>query len=976
MLRKIFFCEKWGGAFMLLLFSLLSTLNANAQGPQRTVNCNQLKVVIVPKPYTGTNDQADCTGCCINKYSCRRIEYDVFLQAVQGPNLPVNGNFNLLYTDLYIVLNLNRFGAQASSINQAATESCLASYLTYPTPIPTGSLKVKSDEDEVTLLISSALGATPLIPFTNFMSSSYLFSIVIDAFPGEAFGISCADFTYVSAADCKNQTCTATAVATFPSPITVNADLTLSLGDINCGPEEYIDLPILISSSLSGMIGFFDFAVVISNTAFDGFNAEPEVLNVLGSPQVTIVDREHIDGSYIVKFSYTAQPAAPFSGTDIQIAVIRIYRPPILSQAYTIDAELLAGRIITSSGGGTGTDYVCRALQLGGNTTELCAVTALAACPEIDFEISKESTNLNDCTTLKMYATFSWNPADFGNASSLKFNQVRAILDFGMDAGITITNAQLEGLSCPASGNDPVGCPGDCIQYSGNTVELCINIISAISIPNNARIVVTFNAPTGCVRGVVVRKMLLDLENASPCQPDITIGGSVFPYCSPMMTDFIEGNIADELHCWIDEVVVTISADSQVPSCNKTLLTGAGTNPADPDPDKWCKPYTSGCLCNINTAGNYKVKPEKDDNPLNGVTTYDLVLISKHILGIEPLTSPYKMIAADANKSGSITTFDVVELRKLIIGTYTNLPSNKSWRFVEKAFVFPNLNNPFQTAFPEEIIVTSLPDVDVNFRGVKIGDVNNTSIVSCTTCTAPRYLPGKYVLTAPRRGDLKSGDIYTLPIRAGGEAPLIAWQSAFRFDPNLLEFIGPSLGDAPGLSADNFNLAQASEGIIRAAWFAQPDALEEETLMPGQSLFNLTFRIKQNLPESTSLLSIDESLMPNMAWTPEGAEYKLETSVSSSRTGDEQLDMPTWVRCRPNPSLGEVVFDVLALPQPRRAQLTVFDAFGHRVWWQDLSKETGPVQLSVPEAANWPTGVYHWELRFDKQKSVGTFVRL
>ncbi len=960
---------------MILFFSLLITFNAKAQqGPILTVNCNQLKVVIVPKPYTGTNDQANCTGCCNNKYSCKQIEYDVFLQAVPGPNLPTQGNFILSYTELYIVLNLNRFGAQASSINEAATESCLATYLTYPVPISDASFEANSGSDEVTLHITDELDATPFIPFTNFMSSSYLFSIVVDAFPGETFGIGCADFTYASAANCENQTCTPTPLASFPLPSTVNTDLTLSLGNINCNPEEYIDLPILVSSSLSGIIEFFDFAVVIDNTAFDGFNAAPEILSVLGLPQVTIVDREDIDGSYIVKFSYTAQSAALFSGTDVQIAIIRIYRPPILTQAYNIDAALLAGRIITNSGGGSGTDFVCRALQLGSNTSEQCAVTVLAACPKINFTISKETINLNDCSTLKMYAALSWNPADFGNATSLNFNQIRAILDFGMDAGVTISSVALEGFSCPSSGNDPVGCPGNCIQYSGNTVELCINVVSAITIQNNARIVVTFNAPTGCVRGAVIRKILLDLENASPCQPDLIVGGSVFPYCSPMMVDFIEGNIADELHCWIDEVVVFIKAN-QGSGCDKTFLTGSGVDPSDPD--KWCKPYTSGCLCSIATVESYNVKPEKDDNPLNGVTTYDLVLISKHILGIEPLASPYKMIAADANKSNSITTFDIVELRKLILGIQSNLPGNKSWRFVDKAFVFPNANNPFHTAFPETKTVSSLPDVNVNFRGVKIGDVNNTSVVSCSTnCTAPRHLPGRYVLTTPRRSDLKSGDIYTLPIRAGGEAPLMAWQSAFRFDPNLLELIGPSLGDAQGLSTDNFNLAQASEGIIRAAWFAQPDALEEETLMPGQSLFNLTFRVKQSLPESTSLLSIDESLMPNMGWTPEGAEYKLETSVSSSREGAEQLDMPAWVRCWPNPSLGEVVFDVMALPQPRHAQLTVFDAFGHRVWWQDLGKETGPVQINVPEAANWPAGVYHWELRFDKQKSVGTFVRL
>ncbi|MBK7938253.1 MAG: hypothetical protein IPJ82_14745 [Lewinellaceae bacterium] len=98
---------------------------------------------------------------------------------------------------------------------------------------------------------------------------------------------------------------------------------------------------------------------------------------------------------------------------------------------------------------------------------------------------------------------------------------------------------------------------------------------------------------------------------------------------------------------------------------------------------------------------DYTVTPTKDDNPLNGVSTYDLVLISKHILGLEPLTSPYKMIAADANKSNSITTFDIVEIRKLILGIYSELPNNTSWRFVDQDFAFPQPNNPFATQFPK-----------------------------------------------------------------------------------------------------------------------------------------------------------------------------------------------------------------------------------------------------------------------------------
>ena len=47
--------------------------------------------------------------------------------------------------------------------------------------------------------------------------------------------------------------------------------------------------------------------------------------------------------------------------------------------------------------------------------------------------------------------------------------------------------------------------------------------------------------------------------------------------------------------------------------------------------------------------------------------------------------------------SGSLTTFDVVELRKLILGIYQSLPSANSWRFIDKDFkTFIQLSsNPF-----------------------------------------------------------------------------------------------------------------------------------------------------------------------------------------------------------------------------------------------------------------------------------------
>lgn len=121
------------------------------------------------------------------------------------------------------------------------------------------------------------------------------------------------------------------------------------------------------------------------------------------------------------------------------------------------------------------------------------------------------------------------------------------------------------------------------------------------------------------------------------------------------------------------------------------------------------------------------ITPAKDTNSLNGVSTYDLVLIAKHILNIQPFTSPYQYIAADANQDGQITFSDIFVLKQLIQGNITELP--KSWRFVPKDYIFPNIN-PLQTPFPERIDVSNTVEFPPNFfsfYGIKIGDVNHSA---------------------------------------------------------------------------------------------------------------------------------------------------------------------------------------------------------------------------------------------------------
>ena len=131
-------------------------------------------------------------------------------------------------------------------------------------------------------------------------------------------------------------------------------------------------------------------------------------------------------------------------------------------------------------------------------------------------------------------------------------------------------------------------------------------------------------------------------------------------------------------------------------------------------------------LSGLMEGGDYTLFPEKDLDPLNGVTTYDMVLITRHILGTQFLDSPYKVIAADINRSNSVSTLDLVELRKLILFQIPGFLNNTSWRFVDASYVFPDPFQPFGAPFSEVIhfndLVAGLPPPV--FVAIKVGDVN------------------------------------------------------------------------------------------------------------------------------------------------------------------------------------------------------------------------------------------------------------
>lgn len=124
---------------------------------------------------------------------------------------------------------------------------------------------------------------------------------------------------------------------------------------------------------------------------------------------------------------------------------------------------------------------------------------------------------------------------------------------------------------------------------------------------------------------------------------------------------------------------------------------------------------------------NYSLRPSFDGgDPLNGVSTLDLILISRHILGVAPFESHYQRIAADTNGSGHISALDLIQLRRMILGIENGFDNVPNWRFVDADYVFPVLTNPQVGNFPEVINLGNFGffSGENNFIAIKIGDVS------------------------------------------------------------------------------------------------------------------------------------------------------------------------------------------------------------------------------------------------------------
>jgi hypothetical protein len=361
---------------------------------------------------------------------------------------------------------------------------------------------------------------------------------------------------------------------------------------------------------------------------------------------------------------------------------------------------------------------------------------------------------------------------------------------------------------------------------------------------------------------------------------------------------------------------------------------------------------------------DYTVAPEFNQHPLNGVSTLDLIMITKHILGVQLLNNPYRLIAADANNSKSITTLDLIVIRRLILGLADAFPNNASWRFVPRSYVFPNPANPWQEAFPEALHINDLFGLleDGDFVAIKTGDVNVSARASGLAAAEPRGGGAPFELRLSEQR-LRRGEIQRVVFHAGEAARARGYQFTLELDLEKVELLDL---EAQAISREHFGLFPG-DGAITASWHAIDGPGHEA----GQPLFALSLRAQRDDVSLSELLYLSSRITPAEAYNWEDQIIGL-----TLRFDDERVAMPAFrlYQNHPNPWNGETRIG-FELPEAASAALKVRDMTGRvlRVLRGDF--EAGYQEFRL-DAGALPLGVLYYTLETPRHSATRKMARM
>lgn len=354
----------------------------------------------------------------------------------------------------------------------------------------------------------------------------------------------------------------------------------------------------------------------------------------------------------------------------------------------------------------------------------------------------------------------------------------------------------------------------------------------------------------------------------------------------------------------------------------------------------------------------YTIKPGKDTLHTQGVNILDLLLLRYHILQIQPLESPYKIIAADIDNSGDISIVDAIHLHKLILSIVDTFPNNESWRFVRTNYTFPDALNPFDPPFPEFIEIDSMTSsmIDADFTGIKIGDLNGDVLGNTLQTVEDRNSLSLYSIDQK----METG-IAKIPIRSNQKGVIFGLQTGFQVKRSNIDWMTLEAGS---LDIDQEDWIVNDHDELSLVW-TNEDGL---TVEKDEILFYL-------------VLEMDHAAMASEVFDMEGETLaimaNIQNGVDVSFIFDQSVvkNKLTIGDAFPNPFREQVILPFqISVEGP--VNLRVWDSTGKLVYQieADFSEGLHQWQLDGKDLAD--NGTYWYEISIQNHSERGKIIYL
>jgi hypothetical protein len=439
--------------------------------------------------------------------------------------------------------------------------------------------------------------------------------------------------------------------------------------------------------------------------------------------------------------------------------------------------------------------------------------------------------------------------------------------------------------------------------------------------------------------------------NPYAVQPDGSTGGANYDYCETFI--LVQNNLAD-CDGGMLEIAGAVKREDGVP-LNNTEVQLSG----DESEISYTDSLGNYTFEHLEEGYDYTITPFRDGDDQNGLSTYDIVLISNHILGISPIDSPYKLIAADVNNSGSISTLDIIQLRQVILSIEVEFPHSNSWRFVPAEHTFENPQNPWQEPLPTLLNYNGLDTTQSaqDFVAIKVGDIDLSAQTDNWLGTEQRSSAAHHYLLAEDRL-LKAGETALIKIDVLADG-IIGLQGELVFDEQLIELY--ELNEKL-LSPQHWNNSRVANGQVVFSWH------DSEAMWGRYCLFECYIKAIEDTALSDAMqLSDDHHSIK--------AEVYRHTHLKAEALALEyQAAVLSDITAYPNP-FSESVQIQFPVSRPATYTLGIYDAQGRLCFEssQHFSSKTANWLINSTDLKG-QKGLYYYQLKGDEHVWTGKLI--